>query len=33
MNSDTINCQCKELDDDLIESGWTCYNCYEQGND
>jgi hypothetical protein len=33
MNADTINCQCDLLDDDLIESGWTCYNCYEQGND
>jgi hypothetical protein len=33
MNADTINCQCDSLDDDLIESGWTCYNCYEQGND
>lgn len=24
-------CNCEELDDDLIEDGWTCYNCYEEG--
>jgi hypothetical protein len=25
----SILCTCNELDDDLIEDGWTCYNCYE----
>jgi hypothetical protein len=24
-----IKCNCKELDDDLILEGWTCYECYE----
>ena len=24
-----IECNCHLLDDDLIEEGWTCYNCYE----
>lgn len=33
INLLTINCNCDKLDDDLIEDGWTCYNCYEQGND
>lgn len=22
-------CQCQNLDDDLLEQGYTCYNCYE----
>lgn len=22
-------CTCNELDDDLIEAGYTCYSCYE----
>lgn len=22
-------CRCDQLDDDLIEDGWTCYHCYE----
>jgi hypothetical protein len=22
-------CNCSQLDDDLIEQGYTCYNCYE----
>lgn len=21
-------CNCDQLDDDLIEEGWTCYNCH-----
>lgn len=29
----TKNCQCLELDDDLIKEGWTCYNCYDQDNE
>ena len=29
----TKSCQCSELDDDLIEDGWTCYNCYDQDNE
>jgi len=29
----TTDCNCDRLDDDLLEQGWTCYNCYEQGND
>lgn len=24
-----MRCNCKELDDDLILEGWTCYECYE----
>lgn len=28
-----IVCECKELDDDLIEQGWTCYNCYLNENE
>ena len=23
------NCNCANLDDDLIADGWTCYYCYE----
>lgn len=26
-------CHCKELDDDLIEGGSTCYNCYKYRKD
>lgn len=23
------NCTCRELDDDLLDDGWTCYPCYD----
>lgn len=23
-------CNCKNLDDNLIEEGWTCYECYQE---
>lgn len=26
-------CHCAELDDDLIEEGYTCYNCYATNKD
>ncbi len=26
-------CHCAELDDDLIEDGYTCYNCYAYRKD
>jgi hypothetical protein len=26
-------CNCDELDDDLIEQGYTCYKCYENRNE
>ena len=26
-------CHCAELDDDLIEDGYTCYNCYQYRKD
>ena len=28
-----IPCHCAELDDDLIEDGYTCYNCYSTNKD
>jgi hypothetical protein len=24
-------CNCELLDDDLLEQGYTCYKCYENG--
>jgi hypothetical protein len=33
MLTKTINCKCLELDDDLIQQGYTCYNCYEEDNE
>jgi hypothetical protein len=29
----TITCQCDLLEDDLIEAGYTCYNCYKYRKD
>ena len=26
-------CHCAELDDDLIDEGYTCYNCYATNKD
>jgi hypothetical protein len=26
-------CECDNLDDDLIEAGWTCYDCHENHKD
>ena len=26
-------CVCEELDEDLVESGYTCYHCYETHKD
>jgi len=26
-------CTCDQLDDDLIEQGYTCHNCYEYRKD
>lgn len=26
-------CNCNELEDDLIEQGYTCYNCYTDNKD
>lgn len=26
-------CTCDQLDDDLIEDGWTCHNCYTYRKD
>jgi hypothetical protein len=28
-----MNCNCQQLDDDLLEQGYTCYTCYEIGKD
>ena len=27
------NCHCAELDDDQIEDGYNCYNCYATNKD
>ena len=24
-----VTCNCDLLDDDLLEAGWTCYECYK----
>lgn len=28
-----MRCNCDQLDDDLIEAGYTCYNCYAYRKD
>lgn len=32
-DSDPTPCQCENLDDDLVEDGWTCYTCHETRKD
>ena len=28
-----MSCHCDQLDEDLIEQGWTCYHRYETNKD
>jgi hypothetical protein len=33
MTETEQGCNCDNLDDDLIEAGWTCHNCYTYRKD
>jgi hypothetical protein len=33
IKEEVASCTCSQLDDDLIESGYTCYYCYQYNKD